>query len=301
MPPLAMLGVGLAGSIGGALIGSHGAHQAADAQSAAAQQAANYQKQQGENATGFQNAEWNQAQNNIAPWLGAGRQALGELSGLTGTPGQGLLKGWDQQFQAPTLDQAKQNPGYQFALQQGEGALQNSAAAHGNLLSGNTLTALTNYGQQMGEQNYNDVYNRQFQNYLDQKNSFYTNQNNTYGRLSGLAGSGQQAANTMGQLGQQAANNTGNIDLQTGSEVGRDYQNQGAAQASGYAGSANAWNGALGGIGGQLMNYGMYNNMMGKSGGGGGWNPFGGGGVASGESPYLSMNYDGMTNAWGTH
>ena len=33
MPPLAMLGVGLAGSIGGALIGSHGAHEAADAQS----------------------------------------------------------------------------------------------------------------------------------------------------------------------------------------------------------------------------------------------------------------------------
>ena len=96
MPPLAMLGVGLAGSIGGAIIGSHGAHEAADAQSQAAKYAADLQKQEADNSLAFQKQEWNTQQSNMAPWLSAGKGALTNLSSLLSTPGQGLLKGWDQ-------------------------------------------------------------------------------------------------------------------------------------------------------------------------------------------------------------
>src|SRR5690242_3950495 len=54
--------------------------------------------------------------------------------GATGS----LAQGYGKTFQTPTLDEARQDPGYQFQLQQGEQALQSSAAARGGLLSGNT-------------------------------------------------------------------------------------------------------------------------------------------------------------------
>lgn len=258
MPPLAIMGgVGLAGSIGSALIGAHGAHEAADAQSAAAQQAAAYQKQQASNATGFQNAEWNQAQNGLDPWLAAGKGALGELSGLTSTPGQGLLAGFDQKFNAPTGATEQNDPGYQFRLQQGMSALNNTAAAKGNLLSANTLQSQQKFGQDYASNEYGNVYNRAMQDYMNQFNIFNSNQSNQYNRLAGLAGAGQNAANTLGQLGQGAANNIGNINMQSGQQVGQSLNNAGAAQASGYVGGANAWSqglsGAANGIGQGIM------------------------------------------------
>lgn len=298
MPPLAiMAGVGLAGSLGGAAIQSHEAGNAANAQSAAAQQAAAYQKQQAENSTGFQNAEWNQAQNNIAPWLGAGRAALGELSGLTSTPGQGLLAGFDKQFQAPTGATEQNDPGYQFRLQQGMSALNNSAAAKGNLLSGNVLQAQQKFGQDYASNEYGNVYNRAMQDYMNQFNIFNSNQSNQRNRLAGLAGAGQNAATTLGGLGQNAANNIAGINMEAGKLVGQDYTNAGNAQGTGYINSGNAWSQGLSGA----ANGASQGIMLNQLGGGGGFNWGSGGGVQAGQSPYLSMNYDGMTNAWGTH
>lgn len=61
-------------------------------------------------------------------------------------------------FVAPTLDEAKNQPGYQFGLQQGQGALQNSAAARGTLRGGGTLKDLFDYTNAAAEQNYGNVY-----------------------------------------------------------------------------------------------------------------------------------------------
>ena len=47
-------------------------------------------------------------------------------------------------------------PGYQFQLQQGLNAAQGSAAAGGMLNSGNTLTALTKYGEDYASTQYNN-------------------------------------------------------------------------------------------------------------------------------------------------
>lgn len=47
-------------------------------------------------------------------------------------------------------------PGYQFQLQQGLNAVQGSAAAGGMLNSGNTLTALTKYGEDYASTQYNN-------------------------------------------------------------------------------------------------------------------------------------------------
>lgn len=260
-------GVGAASSIGSAAISSNAAGNAADTQANASEYAANLQKQEADQALQFQKDQWSTQQQNLAPWLSAGKGALGELTSLTSTPGAGLLTPWSSTFQAPTNITEANDPGFQFRLAQGEGALQNSAAAKGNLLSGNTLSALTKFGQDYSSNEYQNVYNRALGQYLNSYNIFENNQANTYNRLAGIAGTGQQAATTLGQEGQAAAQNVGNISLTTGAQQGQDIQNAAAARASGYVGSANAWSGALGNTSNNLMNYYLMSQMF--NGGGG--------------------------------
>lgn len=59
-----------------------------------------------------------------------------------------------------TADQAAQAPGYAFAAQQGRDAIQTSAAAKGNVLSGSTLKDLFSWGDQFAGQNYQTAENQ---------------------------------------------------------------------------------------------------------------------------------------------
>lgn len=240
-------GVSAAGAIGGAAISSHAAGEAANTQSNAAKSAAQLQKEEADQALAFQKQQWSTQQQNMQPWLTAGKGALGELSGLTSTPGQGLLTPWTEQFQAPTNITEQSDPGYQERLKQGQSMLENSAAAKGSLLSGNTAQAEQQFGQDYASNEYGNVYNRALQDYQQRYGIFENNQTNTYNRLAGLSGVGQQAATTLGNQGQAAANNVGNISLTAGAQQGQDMQNAAAAMASGYVGGANAWSGALSG------------------------------------------------------
>ena len=63
-------------------------------------------------------------------------------------------------FQAPSLADAQNEPGYAFAMEQGRKALENSAAARGTLRTGGTMKDLFSWGHQFGEQNYSQVYAR---------------------------------------------------------------------------------------------------------------------------------------------
>lgn len=263
---LALGGLAAAGTLGGAALASHAAGKAADTQANAANQAAQLQKQEADDALNFQKQQWSTQQQNLAPWLSAGKGALGELTSQTSTPGQGLLAPFSEQFQAPTGANEQNDPGYQFRLQQGMQALQNSAAAKGNLLSGNTLEAQQNYGQNYASNEYSNVYNRAMQQYQNQFNIFNSNQANEYNRLAGLAGTGQTAATTLGTEGQQAAANVGNIALTSGAQQGQDLNNAAAATASGYVGGANAWAGGLSGATGGLTQAYLMNQLLGQQG-----------------------------------
>lgn len=53
-----------------------------------------------------------------------------------------------------------QTPGYQFAYNQGLNAVNRTAAARGQLGSGNRLYDLTKYGQGMASQTYNNTFNQ---------------------------------------------------------------------------------------------------------------------------------------------
>lgn len=77
-------------------------------------------------------------------------------------------------FVPPTAQQAASDLGFQFALQQGLGALTNSAAAQGLWASGATGKAMTNYAENYANQFYGDVYNRALNTYNTNLASQYT-------------------------------------------------------------------------------------------------------------------------------
>jgi hypothetical protein len=68
-------------------------------------------------------------------------------------------------FEAPDPEGVLKDPGYQFRLKQGEGALEASAAARGTLRSGGTLKDILGYGQQLGSQEYGNIWNRATDSY----------------------------------------------------------------------------------------------------------------------------------------
>lgn len=80
-------------------------------------------------------------------------------------------------FQAPTAASLLQDPSYQFRLDQGEGALQNSAAAKGLLNSGGTLKDILGFGQNFASQEYGNVWDRDFTKW----NTDYSHALDTYG------------------------------------------------------------------------------------------------------------------------
>jgi HPt (histidine-containing phosphotransfer) domain-containing protein len=157
-----------------------------------------------------------------------------------------LAQGWDKTFSSPTANDMTIDPGYQFRLNQGLQALQNSAAARGGLLSGGTAKAINDYAGGSASQEYGNVYNRALQNYNTNYNTFTNDQSNLFNRLQALAGGGQTTANQLSASGLTAANNAANIGLTSAGQIGQQLNNAGAATGSGYVGSANAITGAIG-------------------------------------------------------
>lgn len=235
------------GSIAGGVLSGHAAGDAGNVMSQAATQAQQLELQNQQNAIASQNAATSANQANEAPY-----QALGSTSAASL---QNLLQ---QGFQAPTLAQAQQNPGYQFALQSGTHALNEQGAATGNLMSGTQGTALQQYGQQLGEQNYQQVYNNALQNYMA-----------NYQTLQGGTNTGLSSTAELGQVGQAGAQNLANVDLTGGAQQAQQINNAAAARASGYLGTAAAYSGMANQLANIGSNY-FSGGMGGQMGGGGG-------------------------------
>lgn len=239
------VGLGVAGSVAGAI----GSTKAASTQAKAANSAAELQHEDAQAALAFQKQEFQTQQENMAPWLAAGK---GALSTLTADMGE-LTAPFTGTFKAPTVAEAEATPGYQFTLQQGELALQNSAAARGGALSGGTAKDITRYAEGLADTTYSDVFQRALTQYTTAFNVFQANQANKYNRLAGVAGTGQTAATTLGSEGAAAANNVSSTLLASGQQIGNSIQNAGAATASGYVGATNAITSGLNNVGGYLQ------------------------------------------------
>lgn len=207
--------------VASAAIGAHAAGSSADKQVGAEQ-----------TAQGIQQQEWNQQQQNEAPYLQAGKGALNNLSTLVNDPNFSKYPGGT--FQAPTLAEARNTPGYQFQLETGTNAIDENAAATGNLMSGNTGTALQKFGQGLADSTYNEDYQRALNTYMTNYGVWNADTSNQVNRLQTLANTGANTAANLGTQGQAAATNSGNIAV-----------GQGTAAASGIVGQANAINNGL--------------------------------------------------------
>lgn len=270
--------VGAAGSIGSAAIGAHEAGKAADAQTAAANHAADLQAQASKDALDFQKQQYETSQAQEAPWLAAGNSGLNALQFGLGTGGQANGTGVEQgslttpysgTFTAPTDITEQDDPGFQARLKLGTDAIQRSAAARGGVVTGGTAKALDQFGQDYASNEYGNVYNRALQDYTTKYNAYNNDQANKYNKLAALAGVGQTTATNLANQGQSASNNVTSNLLTSAQQQGQDYQNAGAATASGYVGAGNAYSGALSGIGGNLSNLALLSQL-----GGSGGNPY---------------------------
>jgi hypothetical protein len=213
-------GATLAGGIVNGVVQGNAAHDAADKQAQAAR-----------DSNALQERMYNQTRDDQEPWRIAGGRALSDLG--------------NSDFQKDfTLNDFQQDPGYQFRMDQGQKALERSAAAKGGLMNGGTMKALAEYGQGFASNEYNNAYNR-----------FNSDRDRRFNRLSSLAGIGQTANSQLGAAGSNYAGNVGNTLM----------SNANAQGAAGMA-SANAWGGGisngLSGIGRTWMDAQMMNKMF---------------------------------------
>jgi hypothetical protein len=183
--------------------------------------------------------------------------AQNEIMQLLGIGGDKTAAGYGSMAKAFGTDQFQQDPGYAFRQAEGMKALERSAAARGNLLSGSTLKGVQRFGQDLASQEYQNAFNR-----------YQVERSARLNPLQSLMGSGQSATNVMtGAAGQMGQNQASNI------------YNAGQARASGYIGSANALTNALGQIGGYASNAPMNNAIMqyykNRTPGSGGGGPYG--------------------------
>lgn len=194
------------------------------------------------------------------PRTDGGTNGAGTAGGLdaNGNPNIGfgsLLTPFSEQFKAPT---GTNDPGYQFRLDQGMKALQNSAAAKGGLYSGGTAKSLNDYAQGSASQEYQNSYNRALNEYLNRFNIFNSNQTNQFNKLADVAGLGQTSANQLSTAGLTTGQNMANTLMTSGQQIGNDYMAAGNARGSGYINQANA---ITGGINNALSLYQLLNRQ----------------------------------------
>ena len=127
----------------------------------------------------------------------------------------------------------EQDPGYGFRMSEGLKALDRTAAARGNLLSGATLKGAQRYGQDLGSQEYQNAFNR-----------YQTNRSNLLNPIQSLAGVGQTSTTQGITAGNNYATNVGNL----GMNAAGDQANAGLA-------AAQANRSAYGTIGNAFSNY----------------------------------------------
>jgi hypothetical protein len=186
----------------------------------------------------------------LNPYMDAGAQSLTRLGDLANGPG---------------FEFSEDDPSYQWRLQQGQQALERSAAARGGM-GGGTLKAMTRYAQGAASQEYQAAFDR-----------FRSDRGDRALMLSNVAGmgldaSGQAGRNTInagmyaGDAGMRGAEYAGNAQMWSAGEQGRNemWATNGQADARMGAGNAraaegiakgNAWAGIANGVGNAAQLY----------------------------------------------
>ena len=191
---------------GSTLVGAYGANKASKAQLQGAREAAAAEREMFERQVQLQE-----------PFRQAGIQALNKLLPMA------------MNYKPFSLKDFELDPGYQFRMQEGRRAVENSMLARGMGLSGSMLRGVTRYGQGIGSEEFMNAYNR-----------YQTNRANEMNPLQSLAGAAQTSSNTLGSAAGQLGSSLSNLAVGAGN-----------ARASAYAGTANALASGIG----QGLNY----------------------------------------------
>jgi hypothetical protein len=210
------------------------------ASASASSKAAKAQTRAAQDATAAQERMFQKQTELQEPFRQGGLTAQQEIMQLLGIGGDKTAAGYGSLGKAFGTEQFQQDPGYAFRQSEGMKALERSAAARGNLLSGSTLKGVQRFGQDLASQEYQNAFNR-----------YQVERSAKLNPLQSLMGSGQSATNVLtGAAGQMGQNEASNI------------YNAGQARASGYIGQANALNTALGQVAGYAAQAPLNNAMI---------------------------------------
>ena len=213
---VAAAAIGAAAALGGGAIAASGAKKAGKIQAQAAQDANAAQERMFQKQMELQE-----------PFRQGGMTAQNQILQLLGIGGDQNAPGYGSMGRAFGAADFQQDPGYAFRQAEGMKALERSAAARGNLLSGSTMKGIQRFGQDLASQEYQNAFNR-----------YQIERSAKLNPLQSLMGSGQSATNVMtGAAGQMGQNEAANL------------YGAGQARASGYIGQANALSSALGQVG----------------------------------------------------
>ena len=138
------------------------------------------------------------------PYVDAGRNALATL--------QAMLKEG-----VPGAEKVLEDPGFQFRLDQAEKAIQRSAAAENDLISGNTLRELGEYGSDYASSEYQKMIDRWYQSLTPYEKMAYD------AGLTASAGSAdlsKNAGNVLAQLADSAGGKLATLASTTGGQLG---------------------------------------------------------------------------------
>lgn len=157
------------------------------AQRKAANKAAQAQVEAARMATEEQRRQYDLTRSDLAPWMGAGKNALYAYEDLIGLPSS---SGDPNRTPMDRNAMLTSDPSYQFRLKTGEEMTNRKAAAAGGYYGGNAMKELAEYGQNFASTEFSAIADR-------------------LARLSGL---GRDTSSQVGQFGANAANQiSGNI------------------------------------------------------------------------------------------
>jgi hypothetical protein len=176
--------------------------------------AANAQKHAADQQVGEYRRQYDTSRADLAPWRETGASALSKLAGMygVGTPATATTGATGSTGGDPAYGGFFTSPGYRFRLDQGNQAVERSAAARGLLRSGAAVKAIDRYSQGLASSEYGAFSDR----------------------LAQIAGFGQNATNATVAAGENAT-----------AGIAGAYGRAGDARASSYANTGSAINGTI--------------------------------------------------------
>jgi len=254
----------------GGLISSQGQKSAASTQAGAAAQAADVQAQSNKEALALQRQMYDEQKALQEPYRQAGLTGQNRLMELMGLGGNVGAAGYGKYAKDFGMQDFQQDPGYAFRLSEGLKGLDRSAAARGGLISGGALKAATQYGQEMGSQEYQNAFTR-----------YQQNRTNQLQPLGNIMASGQNAASNQGAAAGAYGSSGANLLTGAGQAMAGGITGAGQATAAGQLGQANTLGNMLTGGASAYQQQQNFNQWLGNQN-----NPYGTGGAPTTVNPY---------------